>query len=323
MNVGFTPATSRACLICDAPLSFKQNRSGPLCGRRECDWQYSLLRQQRRLCKICGRPLSLQQAAAEVCATPACQQVALKDFAHQVYQRNQARSAALIQQENEQAEQLRHQVLDDFGLQQPESYPLVVIPAFTAKAVNLPQYRRRTLREHLTALIAQAVLPSEAPASGGELESASTPAPAAPEVQTVMGLACSCCKGLCCTGGGDHAYLTVETIRRYMAEHPEQRPRDVLAAYLKRLSRQTYEGSCIFHQSDGCALSRNMRADLCNRHYCKALQAFHRNPPPPGPIRVFLVSAGNGQAQTAALVHQDQMLVIPAKLPKATEPATN
>jgi hypothetical protein len=125
-------------------------------------------------------------------------------------------------------------------------------------------------------------------------------------------MACSCCKGRCCEGGADHAYLKVETIRRYRAEHPDQRPRDVLAAYLDRVGHRSYEGSCIFHQGDGCALPRTMRADLCNRHYCKALLEFQRDLPNEGPIRAFFVAAHFGVVQTAALVHDKQMLTVPA-----------
>ena len=217
-----------------------------------------------------------------------------------------------MQQEIEQASRLRDRVMNTFALREPESFPLVVIPAFTAKLVNLPERRRRAFRDHLTNLITQAVLPPETPSSDREGVIASIP-DAAPNAQAAMGMACSCCKGLCCESGADHAYLNVETIRRYRADHPEQRPRDMLAAYLDRVGHRTYEGSCIFHQSDGCALSRDMRADLCNRHYCKALKEFQRDlPASDGPVRAFFVSAHYGVIQAAALVHENQMLTVPA-----------
>ena len=310
MSISSIPATPQTCLICNAPLSFDRARMDRLCGRGECDWRYALLRRQNRVCTVCGRPLATSESAAQVCAAPACRRAAVEDIAQRGQERNQARWEALIQQEIEQAKQLRDRVITAFGVEKPESFPLVVIPAFTAKLVNLPERRRRNFRDHLNTLIGQAaILPDTVPAADREY-AASSGLGSTPEAKTVMGMACACCKGLCCEGGGDHAYLDVATVRRYMAEHPDQRPRDVLAAYMDRVGRRTYEGSCIFHQSDGCALSRDMRADLCNRHYCKALGEFRQNLPTEGPVRAFFVSAHYGVVHAAALAHGDQMLVV-------------
>lgn len=309
MNVSSTPATSRTCLICNAPLPFNPVRTGNLCGRGECDWRYSLLRRQQKVCTICGRPLSVPELPTRICANPECQRTALADFARQVHERNQARTAALIQQEIEQASRLRDQVIDTFGLREPESFPLVVIPACTLGITRLPEQRRRAFRDHLSDVIGQAAVPPAAPIREPEQVA---PAPvAASRAQAALGMACSRCQGFCCEGGGDHAYLKVETIRRYLAEHPDQRPDDVLAAYLDRVGHRTYQGSCIYHQADGCALPREMRSDLCNRHFCKALHEFQRNLPATGPIRAFFVAANYGAIQKAALVHENQMLSVP------------
>lgn len=320
MNASFIPATPQTCLICNAPLSFNRARIGQLCGRGECDWRYALLRRQNRVCAVCGRPLSASESAARVCAAPACRRAAVGDVARRAQERNQARWEALIQQEIEQAGQLRDRVINAFGFEKPESFPLVVIPAFAAKLVNLPERRRRNFRDHLTALIGQAAIASEtAPAENRERVAPSSPgSDPTPEAQAVMGMACSCCKGLCCEGGGDRAYLDVATVRRYMAEHPDQRPRDVLAAYMDRVGHRTCEGSCIFHRSDGCALSRDMRADLCNRHYCKGLGEFRQNLPAGGPVRAFFVAAHYGAIHAAALVHGNQMLTVQATPPPQT-----
>src|SRR5208337_492465 len=83
-----------------------------------------------------------------------------------------------------------------------------------------------------------------------------SPTSVSPEVQAVLNGACALCRGFCCGSGGDHAYLTVATIRRYMAKHLEQGPEEVLAAYLGRIRNDTVAGSCIFHQSGGCGLPR-------------------------------------------------------------------
>ncbi len=300
----------QTCWICRAPLSFFQARKSRLCGRGECDWRYARLQKQHEICLACGRPLSARELPAQVCANPDCQRAAVVDRGRRLYEQNQARDAAFIQQEIEQAEQLHDRVMDAFGFREPDTFPLVVIPASTAKIVNLPEQRRRAFRNHLESLISQAdVLPEALPAAE---ESAPPPPPTAreSEIQAVLNKACTCCKGSCCGRGGDDAYLSVETLRRYRAANPDQRPSEVLAAYLERVSDRTVEGSCIYHQADGCALPRAMRADICNQHFCKALLKFQQNLPATGAIRAFFVAASDGAVRTAALVDETQMSIV-------------
>ena len=301
------PEVTSTCLICQAPLSFWQAQNSRLCGRRECEWRYALLRKQHEVCVVCGRPLSARELPTQVCAASACQRAAVVDRGRMVYERNEARYAALIQQEIEQATRLRDQVMAAFGFREPDSFRLAVIPAATARLVKPPERRRRALRDHLNALLSQMAglsalpLPAEEPAQPAKREF---------RLQAVLSQACACCRGFCCEGGGDHAYLTVETIRRYRAAHPDQRPRDILAAYLERVGPRTVEGSCIYHQANGCALPRAQRADLCNRHFCKALVEFQRDLPMTGPIRSFFVAAHYGVIQAASLVHDGRVLIV-------------
>ena len=302
------PEVTSNCLICQAPLSFWQAQNSRLCSRGECEWRYALLQKRREVCVVCGRPLSTPELPTQVCAAPACQRAAVVDRGRMVYERNEARYAALIQQEIEQATRLRDQVMAAFGFLEPDSFRLAVIPAATARLVKPPERRRRALRDHLRAVISQTAeliaspLPAEEPAPPRtDRES---------RLQAVLSQACACCQGFCCEGGGDYAYLTVETIRRYQAANPDQRPRDILAAYLERVGPRTVEGSCIYHQANGCALPRALRAGLCNRHFCKALVEFQRDLPAAGPIRSFFVAAHYGVIQAAALVHDGRVLIV-------------
>jgi hypothetical protein len=195
-----------------------------------------------------------------------------------------------------------------FGLREPDTFPLVVIPASTAGIVNLPERRRQALRAHLNLLVSQADGLPEAPLATGQSTSPMTARET--EVGAILSKACACCKGCCCEGGGDVAYLNVETIRRYRAANPDQGAPEVLAAYLERVGDRTVEGSCIYHQADGCALPRAMRAEICNRHFCKALLEFQQDLPAAGPIRAFFVAASDGVVRTAALVSETWMLVV-------------
>lgn len=307
-NTMALPKAAQACLICQAPLPFSRGRDDKLCGRGECEWRYALLRRRREVCAICGRPLAARELPTQICAASACQRVAVVERGQVVHERNQARYAALIQREIEQATRLRDRVMAGFGFRESDSFRLTVVPAATARLVNLPERRRRALRDHVNALIGQtAGLPAPPPPVE---EPASPPTERESQVQAVLGRACACCQGFCCEGGGDRAYLTVETIQRYRAAHPGQRPRDILAAYLERVGHRTVEGSCVYHQAEGCALPRALRADLCNRHFCKALVEFQRDLPATGPIRGFFVAADYGVLHAATLVHDAQALVV-------------
>src|SRR5262249_14417493 len=143
--------------------------------------------------------------------------------------------------------------------------------------------------------ISQATARRAAPPAG-EGGTGATPGAAeapAPEVQAVLSRACAQCKGFCCRDGGNFAYLTVDTIRRYMEAHPGVRPREVLAAYLAHLGNKTFRGSCVYHGPDGCTLPRSMRGDTCNDFFCDGLRGFRHNLPGTGPARGFFVSTND------------------------------
>lgn len=295
------------CLICHAQLPFDPTRTKPLCAREDCRQRHALLRRQGWVCRICDRPLSARERPTQTCVAPRCQRAAVEGYAIQVYERNQARHRALLRQEIERAARLRDRVLAAFGIREPASFPLVVTPSMTAKLVPLSEQRKEAFRERLTTLVLRAFDPSEA--SVEPPRRAPAPAPGQePRVRAVLERACARCTGFCCQGGGDHAYLDVTTLRAYRAAHPELDSAALTAAYLDRAGAPAYQGSCIYHQADGCALPREMRSDLCNRFFCKALLEFQRDLPSSGPVRGFFVTADYGELHTATLVHEDQAL---------------
>ena len=93
------------------------------------------------------------------------------------------------------------------------------------------------------------------------------------------------------------------------------------AAYLDRVGSRTYRGSCLYHQADGCALPREMRSDLCNRFFCKALLEFQRDLPVSGSVRGFFVTADYGELHTATLVHESHALIV-SKVGRDPSPPT-
>jgi len=153
-------------------------------------------------------------------------------------------------------------------------YARVVLPSGPRHLSNLPQRRRNRYCDHLNRIIAEAVsrpLGSDAPPAP-QLPSTRPPlqASAAPLIEKL----CTLCGGGCCTRGGHAAYLTADTIRRFMSHQPHLRPRDVLAAYLGRVAHRTESASCVNHAANGCTLPREMRSDTCNNFYCDALSAW-------------------------------------------------
>ncbi|MCB1771737.1 MAG: hypothetical protein KDJ31_18875 [Candidatus Competibacteraceae bacterium] len=296
-----------ACLICHTPLPFHQARKSQLCGRAECEWRYSLLQQQDKVCKICGRPLSIREQLFGVCANAACQHAMVADRARQEREQREKWYQAV----REQAARLRRRVASNFGIPDEESFRLTVVPASLSQIIRLPAQRRREFRNYLKELIDKAFIRPIPPA----VDPGQT-APLSDEdarLQAASGQACACCRGSCCQGGGfTHAYLEIATIQRYRTAHPNQRPRGVLAAYMNYVGDETAEGSCVYHQTDGCSLPKEMRADICNDFYCGGLQDFRQSVMADSPVRGFFVAATEDTIHRAALVHENQALMVPA-----------
>jgi hypothetical protein len=210
----------------------------------------------------------------------------------------------------DQAARLRKQATSSFGIRNEESFRLAVVPASLSRITRLPAPRRREFRNYLKELIDQAFARPLPP-----LADPAQTAPLPDEdawLQAASGQACACCRGSCCQGGGfTHAYLEIATVQRYRAAHPNQRPSQILAAYMNFVGDETAEGSCVYHRTDGCSLPRDMRADICNDFYCGGLQDFRQNASSTGPVRGFMVAATEDTIHRAALVHEDQMLMVP------------
>jgi hypothetical protein len=131
----------------------------------------------------------------------------------------------------------------------------------------------------------------------------------------VLNGACALCRGFCCGNGGNHAYLTVETLRHYMAKRPDQGPDEVLAAYVGHVRSGTVEGSCIFHQPGGCGLPREMRSDTCNRFFCKGLTGFQQGLTGRDPARGFFVATEGEAILGAAFCDADGTRLVPIAPP--------
>ncbi len=111
--------------------------------------------------------------------------------------------------------------------------------------------------------------------------------------------ACSMCKGFCCKGGGDHGYLDERTMARVRRARDELDARAVLRLYIDRVPAVGYEGSCVFHGTEGCTLDRSLRSDVCNSYFCGGLGNYVKDG---GGTTSVLIIAGQGDDVRTAVV---------------------
>jgi hypothetical protein len=296
-------APRMTCVICGVPLVAPDERARPVCRNAACRWRYDSA-PRRQCCQVCQAPLAVEELALGVCAHERCRRAW---FVERPQQRRREQRAAM----EAQACELRARGGRALRVAEPETYAVTVIPRFTERMARLPAGRRRIFRERLREVVDDAFAPD---ARDTPPSQPPPPEPGAEEA-AVLGAACARCRGYCCRNGGTHAYLSMATVRRYRAAHPEQGPAEVLAAYLARLPRRTVRGSCVFHGARGCTLPREMRSDVCNRFFCEGLRDFRDALAPGAPVRAFLASASAGEVHAGAFVDRDAVRVVRRRAP--------
>ncbi len=158
---------------------------------------------------------------------------------------------------------------------------LLTIPSGLTSVSPLTQERISSYTEHIRNLISQTtqhaddaevpnVIHQEPHVKTAQLFSEN------PALRTISDRLCGMCQGGCCLAGNNHAYLTVITINRCKATHPDFSDEEILDLYLSHLSSETIEGACINQTSSGCALPRDLRSDTCNEYYCDSLLLYQQ-----------------------------------------------
>ena len=182
---------------------------------------------------------------------------------------------------------------------EPDAWPVAVVPKFRARRSRLPRARHRTFAANLAKVVHAARTRHE---RGERLERPAAPrSPStlhAGDVQDLFGAVCGACRGFCCIAGGEHAFLTAETMLARMQRTPGVTDGEIVADYLARLPERTLTGGCVFQGADGCALPRDMRGDTCNRHLCTGLRALQHALEAGSPVRAY-VAHQEGDAITS------------------------
>jgi hypothetical protein len=163
----------------------------------------------------------------------------------------------------------------------------VTVPLLDDPLEPPPAVRVRTLKRHLV----QSLRNLRVARRPDRLLQRTTPEPVG-FTATVLRAGCATCRGHCCKGGGDHAYIDERTMARVRRDNPELNARAIIGLFLARLAPLAYRASCLFHGAEGCTLGRALRAELCNAYYCNGLQEFSRRAEVPE--RVQIVATRNG-----------------------------
>lgn len=186
-----------------------------------------------------------------------------------------------LREEDEENQAAYHHYLQNNKSLSAISHPLLVIPSSSAPLATLTDERKKNFTELLESLLAEATKADfeynedhktneqKCLANNAYLEASAA-------LSSINNKACGLCKGGCCTQGYDHAYLTAATFYRFMQLEPSLSPTMIMQEYLGRLPEESIAGSCLFHTQTGCALTREMRSDVCNGYLCNNLKSFNR-----------------------------------------------
>lgn len=147
--------------------------------------------------------------------------------------------------------------------------------------------RVRALRRHLV----EAMRDLREAKRPEQLIQTPTPEPTGFAAQVVRE-GCTQCQGLCCKGGGEHAYIDERTMARVRRDRPDLDARQIIRCYVEAVAARGYRDSCLFHGRRGCTLPRPLRADLCNSYYCNGLRDFLKLDPTPADV---IIKAGTSR----------------------------
>jgi hypothetical protein len=172
---------------------------------------------------------------------------------------------------------------------------VVTVPYLDGTLEPPPPERVRALKKHLV----QSLRDLRGARRPDKLIQKSTPEPVG-FTASVLSAGCATCRGQCCTGGGNHAYIDERTMARVRRGNPDLDARAVIRLYVERLAPRSYRGSCLFHGASGCTLGRALRAELCNAYYCNGLRDFMAIAEVPD--RVQIVAARNGTERRSAVM---------------------
>lgn len=166
-----------------------------------------------------------------------------------------------------------------------ETLQSISIPSGVSTLTPLPGERRNRYIEHLKGVIQKAaaytnaseVPPDQHHDAHERLLDNERLFAASPGLQATCDTMCSMCKGGCCADGKEHAYISPVIIRRQMDANPDLQEEDILTTYVTNIATETAQNACINQTKTGCALPRELRADICNSYFCGPISSYIKN----------------------------------------------
>ena len=195
-----------------------------------------------------------------------------------------------------------------------ESNPIPVpVPLLDATLAPPPKDRVRALKRHLIRSL-RALRDAKRP---DRLIQKTAPIPAG-FAADVVAAGCATCRGHCCMGGGEHAYIDERTMARVRRDNPDLDAGAVIRAFLARVAPASFAGSCLFHGPAGCTLGRGLRAELCNAYYCNGLRDFLKLDP--APARVEIVATRHGKERRLTVTRSSPVMTMAEPSPVPIRP---
>jgi hypothetical protein len=185
----------------------------------------------------------------------------------------------------------------------PADAVLAILPSNADPLAPQDPERRARFERHLVEILEEAAL------ARGSIE----PAPVDPPPdgrETLSAFACVACRGSCCGAGGDHAYLTEETMARFLEENPGRTLAQIVGSFLDYLPPATTLNSCIYHGAEGCGLPRELRSPVCNTYRCAKLTRLRARLPQDQPPPVLAVTFDRGRWTRTALLRGSGVTIL-------------
>ncbi len=278
-------ASVTACVMCGAPLAAWRPLAGVLCRSPVCAARHHALPPTGK-CAVCTRPLTVAQRARGHCDATLCR----AETARMRREQEAARKAALLvsmQRRREHAAAQRGLARDAQA-----TFKAALIPRNTDRASRLSARRRASHEAHLRACLAEARQAPEIPGAAPAPDAASVPDQQTPlqraETQLLL-TACATCRGKCCREGGDHAFLSAESMIAYLQRFPAADDDAVVAHHLRHIGETTMTHGCVYQGLRGCTLAAELRADICHRFHCTGLLMLKGQFAAGEPVRAYLV----------------------------------
>ncbi len=249
----YAASVSLKCEVCGEPAGVFAVKDAPLCIRAECK---NVVAQKKRMNAAGYRQFFDLQSRQ------------IRFGIEQAKAKREQLAEKRRKEEQHYVAFLKQQVAKKLGID-PANYPHVMISKNIRSITTLSKKRKAAFYAFLLNLVAETARDLQDPERSDDkqnYESFGSSPPYPIEVK-----ACEVCAGACCTKGENHAYLSKETIARYLTFHPDHSQDQIVQAHMACLPNLVYENSCAFHTETGCRLPRNLRSSTCNEFKCDAL----------------------------------------------------